>query len=176
MMLDVDLGPVLQLVDGAVRFERPWDAEAISSALVRSGWEPIGSVSLPYPKRLGHNGLPLGIGHSGDLVIVGVTLREWQTDWNSADYVGAVTSDYEDMIDGCRQLANRLVSLLGQEFSVEPEDLVLDEDQFPFVHVDCWKVADIHVILGLEHLDPNDTPIRVSLHLSQGSAKSAPAC
>ncbi|CAM5419748.1 putative protein OS=Streptomyces aurantiogriseus OX=66870 GN=GCM10010251_69400 PE=4 SV=1 [Streptomyces aurantiogriseus] len=143
---------------------------------MQSGWEPVGSASLPYPKRLGRDGLPLGIGYSGDLVIVGVILKEWQTDWNLADYIGAVTSDYEDMIQGCRQLADRLASLLGQRFSVEPEELVLDEDQFPFVHVNCWKVADIHVILGLEHLDPNDTPIRVSLHLSQGSAKSEMAC
>lgn len=169
-MLDVDLEPVLQVVGEAVRFERPWNAEEISSELVLSGWEPVGSVSLPYPKRLGRSGLLLGIEYDVDLTVVGVTLKEWPTDWNSADYIRAVTEGYEEQIRDCRELANRLTSLLGQRFPVEQEELVLDKDEFPFVHVDCWKVADVHVILGLEHFDPDDTPIRVSLYLSQGSA------
>lgn len=167
-MLDVNLEPVLPLVEVAARFERPWNPEQISSELVLSGWEPVGSVFLPYPKRLGRSGLLLGIEYDRDLTAVGITLKEWQTDWNSADYVRAVTEGYEEQIQGCRELANRLASLLGQRFSVEPEDLVLDKDEFAFVHVDCWKVANVHVTLGLEHFDPDDTPIRVSLYLSQG--------
>ncbi|WP_210985847.1 hypothetical protein [Streptomyces sp. F63] len=160
---------MLELVEVAVRFERPWDAEEISSELVVSGWEPVGSVSLPYPKRLGLGSLLLGIEYDRDAVAVGVTLKEWQVDWNSADYIKAVSEGYKDQIHYCRELANRLVQLLGQKFSVGSEDLVLDKDEFPFVYVDCWKVANVHVILGLEHLDPDDTPIRVSLYLSQGS-------
>ncbi|MFJ8020356.1 hypothetical protein [Streptomyces sp. NPDC096311] len=169
MMLDVDSEQVLHVVDEAVRFECPWNAEEISSRLILSGWEPVGSVSLPYPERLGRSGLLLGIENDGYLVIVGVTLKEWQADLNSARYVRVVTEGYKEIIQDCREMANQLTSLLGQRFSVEPEDLVFDMDEFPFVHVDCWKVTDIHVILGLEHLDPDDTPIRVSLYLSQGS-------
>ncbi|MFD4602087.1 hypothetical protein ACFWPQ_29170 [Streptomyces sp. NPDC058464] len=172
MMLDLDLEPVLQLVGLAVRFERPWDAEHVSSELVRSGWEPIGSVSLPYPRRLERDGLPLGITYDQDLVALGVTLAEWPVDWNSPDYAGAVADDYEGKIQDCRELAGRLAALLGREFSVESEDPVLDQEEFPFLHVDCWKAASVHVSLGLMHLDPDDTPIRVSLYVSQGHADS----
>lgn len=130
-MLDIDLQSMLQLVEVATRFDLPWEAEQVSSELVRSGWEPVGSVSLPYPKRLGFGDFLLGIEYDGDLVAIGVTLKEWQADWNSADYARTVAEGYGDKIDDCRELAARLASLFGQRFSVEPEDLVLDADEFP---------------------------------------------
>jgi hypothetical protein len=145
------------------------DAERVPSELVLSGWEPAGSASLPYPKRLTRNELRLGIEDYEGLVVLGVTLQEWQVDWASPDYVSDVTGEYQGKVHDCRELAGRLASLMGEKFSVEPEGLVLDSDYFAFVWVDCWRVSDAHVILGLEHLDPDDTPIRVSLHLCRES-------
>ncbi|MGW1086977.1 hypothetical protein ACWD4L_11635 [Streptomyces sp. NPDC002596] len=168
-MPEVDLDHALQLVELAARFESPWDAERVSSELVQSGWEPAGSVSLPYPKRLTRKGLRLGIEDYEDLTVLGVTLQEWPVDWDSPEYVSDVTGDYEEKSRDCRELADRLTSLMGGKFSVEPEGLILDSDYFAFVWVDCWRVADMHVILGLEHLDPDDTPIRVSLYLCRES-------
>ncbi|WP_449343901.1 hypothetical protein [Streptomyces mexicanus] len=167
-MLDLDLEPVCQLVGLAAQFEQPWDAEQVSSKLVRSGWEPVGSVFLPYPKRLGRDDLLLGIEYDyEDLVIIGVTLKEAPLDGDSHGHSKAVAEEYEGHIRDCQELANRLISRLGSTFSIEPAEPVLDEDEFPFVHVDCWKAANVHVTLGIEHLDPDETPIRVSLYLSQ---------
>ncbi|WP_405478897.1 hypothetical protein [Streptomyces sp. NBC_00009] len=168
-MPDIDLDHPLQLIELAARFEPPWDAERVSSELVLSGWDPAGSVSLPYPKRLTRNGLRLGIEDYDDLVVLSVTLQEWPVDWDSPDYVSDVTGEYEEKIRDCRELAGRLASLMSEKFSVEPEDLVLDSDYFAFVWDDCWRVSDVHVILGLEHLDPDDTPIRISLYLCRES-------
>jgi hypothetical protein len=154
-MLDVDLDHALQLVELAARFESPWDAERVFSELVLSGWEPAGSASPPYPKHLTRNDLRRGIEDYEGLA--------------SPDYVSNVTGEYQGKVHDCRELAGRLASLIGEKFSVEPEGLVLDSDYFAFVWVDCWRVSDAHVILGLEHLDPDDTPIRVSLHLCRES-------
>lgn len=169
-MSDIDLDHPLQLVELAARFESPWDAERVSSELVLSGWDPAGSVSLPHPKRLTQNGLRLGIEDYDDLVVLSVTLLEWPVDWDSPDYVSDVTGEYEEKIRDCRELAGRLASLMGEKFSVEPEGQVLDSDYFAFVWDDCWRVSDVHVILGLEHLDPDDTSIRISLHICRESA------
>ncbi|MFF4348151.1 hypothetical protein [Streptomyces sp. NPDC001530] len=168
-MLDIDLNHAFQLVELAARFESPWDAEQVSAELVRSDWEPAGSVSLPHPKRLARDGLRLGITDYEGLVVLSVTLQEWKVDWNSPDYVSDVMEGYPEKVRDCRELAGLLASLLGEKFAVEKEELVLDTDYFAFVWVGCWKVSDVHVILGLEHLDPDDTPITVSLYLCRES-------
>jgi hypothetical protein len=168
-MLDGDLDHALRLFELAARFESPWDAEQVSAELVRSGWEPYGSVSLPYPRRLTRNGLRLGIRDYEGLVVLSVILQEWRVDWDSPGYVSDVMEGYPEKVRDCRELAGRLSSLLGEKFAVEKEDLVLDTDYFAFVWVGCWKVSDVHVILGLEHLDPDDTPITVSLYLCRES-------
>lgn len=166
-MLDIDLESVVQVVGLAVRFERPWDAEQASSGLVQTGWEPVGSVSLPYPKRLGRGDLRLGITYDQDRVALGVTLKEWPVDWDSPDCAGAVADDYEGKIQDCRELADRIASRLRRDCSVESEAPMLDQDDFPFLCAECWKVVNVHVTLGLMHLDPDDTPIRISLYVSQ---------
>ncbi|WP_432180020.1 hypothetical protein [Streptomyces sp. NBC_00063] len=168
-MPDIDLDHVLQLIELAARFDSPWDAERVSRELVLSGWDPAGSVSLPYPKRLTRSGLGLGIEDYDDLVVLSVTLQEWPFDRDSPDYVSDVTGECEEKIRDCRELAGRLASLMGEKFPVEPEDQVLDGDYFAFVWDDCWRVSGVHVILGLEHLDPDDTPIRISLYLCRES-------
>ncbi|MCM1968088.1 hypothetical protein [Streptomyces sp. G1] len=165
-MIDIDLESLRELVGLAAQFERPWGEERISAELLASGWEPVGSVSLPHPQRLGKNGLLLGVECDEDLPYVGVTLKEWEPDWDSADYVRAVTEGYEDQIRDAQELAGRFSALLGEIFSVEPEDLILDtEEFFYFVHTDCWKVGNVHVVLAVEHLDRSDTAITVSLYV-----------
>jgi hypothetical protein len=171
MMLEVDLEAVSQLVERSARFNRPWDAEQISSELVTAGWEPFGSVSLPYPKRLALGSLKLGILDAWDPAVIGVTLEEWPVDWNSAAYTSAVTGGYGDQIQAVQELTTRLNSLISHTSAVDPAPLVLDADEFPFVYAESWNVSGIYVTLGLEHLDPDDTPIRVSLYLSQGPSE-----
>ncbi|MFD3328697.1 hypothetical protein [Streptomyces sp. NPDC058701] len=169
-MLNLELEPLLQLVEMSTRFERPWSQERISFELVQVGWEPVGSVSLPYPQRLGRSGFLLGAACDDEPAYVGVTLKEWSVDWDSVDYVRAVTEGYEDQIRATRELADRFAALMGERFSVDREELILDADEFFFVHTECWKVSNVHVVLGLEHLSPDDTPIRVSLYVVDGSA------
>ncbi len=101
-MLDLDLEPVCRLVGLAAQFEQPWDAEQVSSKLVRSGGgEPVGSVSLPYPKRLGRDDLLLGIEYDyEDLVIIGVALKESPLDGDSHGHSKAVVEEYEGSTGG----------------------------------------------------------------------------
>lgn len=168
-MPDIDLDHAFQFFELAARFESPWIAERISAELVQSGWESFGSVSLPYPRRLTRDGFHLGIVDCEGLVVLGITLQEWPVDWKSPGYVSDVMDGYPGKVRDCRELAGRLASLLGERFSVEKEELVLDADYYDFVWVDCWKVAGVHVIVGLEHLDPDDTPIRMSLYFCRES-------
>ncbi|WP_327171491.1 hypothetical protein OG471_16700 [Streptomyces sp. NBC_01336] len=166
MMLDSEFEPILHLVEEAARLEQSRGAEEMSSHLVRLGWEPEGSVSLPFPRRLGRAGLALGIEGDGESVVIGVTLREWPVDWDSAEYVRAATDGYEAPVRELLQWDERLTAEAGGRFEVEAEGLVLDPDECFFVQSVSRRVSRVHLTLGVEHLDPDDTPIRVSLHLS----------
>ncbi|PWK73353.1 hypothetical protein BCL76_102378 [Streptomyces sp. CG 926] len=168
-MIDIDLEPLVELVRLATRFEHPWNEERITSELLRSGWKAVGSVSLPYPQRLGRNGLLLGAECDEDPAYIGVTLKEWQPDFNSPDYLRAIREGYEDEIRDSQELAGRFSALLGESLSVDPEELILDSDEFFFVHTECWKVDNVHVVLGLEHLSSDDTAITVSLYVISGT-------
>ncbi|MGW8331178.1 hypothetical protein ACWGLE_25175 [Streptomyces sp. NPDC055897] len=161
-MQKIDLDPACELVGQATRFERPWSAERISRVLVGSGWQPTGSVTLPYPKRLLREGLALGIESEDESVVLGVTLAQWSA---GAESDAVVADEYAAAIRECGELSSRLVAALGREYEVEAEGMVLDRDDYFFVHSVGWKVADVHLVIGVEHVHPDDTPVELCLYV-----------
>jgi hypothetical protein len=165
-MIDVSLEQLVDLVGSAVRFDLPWDKDGVASELAELGWKPYGSIAFPHSTRMVKDDIRLAADVLGDVVFIGGTLKEWQPDWSaSSDYVKSVADNYESQIQDCRMLAEQFIPMLAERFEVEPEGFILDRDDFSFVHVDCWKVAHVHLIVGLEHLDPADTPILISIYL-----------
>ena len=147
-------------------------AHTVSSRLVRSGWDPVGSVSLPFARRLAKGDLVLGIEGDGKGLVIGVTLKEWQPDSDSAGYVRVMRGEYEAAVSECQLVEERIIGRLGRRYEILPARQVFDRDEYPFVYSRNWKVSDVHVTLGVEHLDPDDTPIRISLYVSQRGAMS----
>ena len=170
VMCDVDVESLCELVGDAAQAEQPWVAEEASSRLVLLGWEPAGSVSLPFPRRLAKGDLGLGIGGDGKELVIEVALKEWPADSDSAENVRAMHGDYEATISECQLVEERIIGRLGRRYEIAPTGQVLDRDDYALVHSRSWRVSDIHVTLRVEHLDPDDTPICISLYVSQRDA------
>ncbi|MFI7385965.1 hypothetical protein [Streptomyces sp. NPDC049813] len=162
MTREIDLSPLRELVGQAVRFESPWSGKQVSRILVEAGWEPTGAVSMPYAKRLVRAGFFLGIETEADETVLGVTLRQWSTGPQSD---AVVADEYKTAIQECRELGARLIAALGRDFEIELGGVALDSDEYFFIHCDGWNIGNIHLVLGVEHVDPDDTPVEISLYL-----------
>lgn len=165
-MIDIILEKVIELVDSAVRFEVPWEERQIAAGLHELGWNASGSIALPNATKMEKDGIRLATEVFGSSVLIYAVLMEWRPDWTvTSDYVRSVADGYTTQIQDCRALASQLIPILAERYQIVPEDLMLDRNVFPFVYVNCWKVAHVHMVLGLEHLDPDDTPMLISLSL-----------
>ncbi|GIF72352.1 hypothetical protein [Asanoa siamensis] len=164
--------PLTEAVGLFATREAGWDPAELSAELSRTGWSVFREVPTPYPSWLAKDGLRLAIlaGYEGlGRVAVQVAIKEWAGDWSapesSSEYVRAVLSGYPAQIDEARRVGRDLIAALSAHHVVEPAAYARADETFAFVFAESWRIGRALLILGVEHLDPDDTPIELNLYV-----------
>ncbi|BEL05853.1 hypothetical protein Q0Z83_040440 [Actinoplanes sichuanensis] len=167
-----DLATVLETVDLFASRDEDWEPAELSAELRRTGWTVYRAGSTPYPSWLEKSGLQVAILHGYEAlgeVALQISLEDWAGDWSapesSSEYVRSVLAGYPAEIEESRRIGRELVAALSRRYPVSAEDHERSDETFAFVFSESWRAGRALLILGIEHLDPDDTPIELNLYV-----------
>ncbi|WP_395292216.1 hypothetical protein ACF9IK_00330 [Kitasatospora hibisci] len=141
-------------------------AESLAAVFERSGWNPSGSTTLPFPRRWRHGTLQASILSEGDEDLLEFVFHMIPPDWSVQEYADAIDGEYSAEVQRLHGVSAELLESLTGEFDVEPYPEV-KEDAVDFIESACWKIERSYLSVGVAHAD-EDMPILLLARLRQG--------